>query len=103
MKTKSSKTRSNGAHSVHLEIFQPNAHKVLVAGSFNDWHPDESPMVDLGNGRWGRELSLAPGRYEYLFVVDGCWIADPAAKDFVPNPYGGFNSTLVVPSAEKRL
>lgn len=93
MKTK---TKANGVDNIHLEFIDPNAHKVFVAGSFNDWQPDVNPMIDLGNGRWGKELSLAPGRYEYMFVADGAWLTDPMARDFVPNPYGGFNSKLVV-------
>ena len=36
-------------------------------------------------------------RYEYRFVVDGeDWIADDDADDFVPNPFGGKNSVVVL-------
>jgi len=37
-----------------------------------------------------------PGRYEYLFVVDGQWLPDPNAKESVANPFGGRNSVLRV-------
>ena len=40
------------------------------------------------------ELALPPGTYEYRLVVDGEWIADPSAKETVPNPFGGVNSVL---------
>ena len=42
------------------------------------------------------KIALAPGTYEYCLVVDGHWMADPLAKDFVPNPFGGRNSVLKV-------
>lgn len=53
-------------------------------------------MILLGDGKWAKELALPPGRYEYRFVVDGQWVDDPAAKESVPNPVGGFNAVLVV-------
>ena len=61
-KTKSSKTKSNELDNIHLEFIDPSAHRVFVAGSFNDWQPDVGSMIDLGHDRWGKELSLAPGR-----------------------------------------
>ena len=54
-------------------------------------------MIALGNGRWLKELALPPGRYEYRLVVDGQWIDDPLAKEFVPNPHGSRNGVIVVP------
>ena len=66
-----------------------------MAGSFNDWHPAATPMVRL-DGEWAKEMTLPPGRYEYRLVVDGQWIDDPAAKETVPNPFGGFNAVLIV-------
>lgn len=81
---------------VSMEFFNSEAKKVCVAGSFNDWAPDASPLSSAGNGRWVCDLAVGPGRYEYCFVVDGAWQADPNAKETVANPYGGHNSVLVV-------
>ncbi len=53
-------------------------------------------MVALGDGRWMKELVLPPGRYEYLYVVDGRWQPDPGAAERVPNPFGGENGVLIV-------
>ena len=83
---------------VRFELTLPEAKSVCVAGSFNDWRPAVSPMVRLGDGRWVKCLSLPPGRYEYRFLVDGQWVADPAAKELVPNGDGGWNAVLVVSS-----
>lgn len=46
-------------------------------------------------------MALAPGTYEYLFVVDGQWTPDPSALEVVPNPFGGCNSILkVLPASD---
>ncbi len=81
---------------VSFELVKPEAKSVYVAGSFNDWKPEKAPMMPVGNGRWVGDLSVKPGRYEYLFVVDGQWIPDPNAKESVQNPFGGRNSILGV-------
>lgn len=79
---------------VRLEISKPGAKSVAIAGSFNSWQPEQAKSS--GNGAWVKELNLGPGRYEYMLVVDGEWIADSNAKEFAPNPFGGQNSVLVI-------
>lgn len=81
-----------------LESTNSKAQEVFVAGSFNDWQLRATPLQAGGDGKWSVELSLAPGRYEYRFIADGEWAEDPAAQESVPNPFGGRNSVLVVPS-----
>lgn len=53
--------------------------KVTVAGEFNDWNPDMFPMVKKDADRWEAIVNLAPGTYEYKFIVDGNW--DKANRD----------------------
>ncbi len=36
---------------VHLEFTHTTAAMVCVAGTFNDWWPEASPMVAMGGGR----------------------------------------------------
>jgi 1,4-alpha-glucan branching enzyme len=84
---------------VRFEFTHPSATTVSVAGTFNDWHPTTKSMHPSGNGHWLKETTLAPGSYEYCLVVDGQWMADPLAKNSVPNPFGGRNSVLEVPSS----
>ncbi|MBI5386954.1 MAG: glycogen-binding domain-containing protein [Verrucomicrobia bacterium] len=81
---------------VVFEFTHPTATTVCVAGTFNDWRPTAKPMLQFGDGRWHKETALAPGTYEYCLVVDGQWIADPMARETVPNPFGGRNSVLKV-------
>ena len=81
---------------VHFEFTHPTATTVCVAGCFNHWQPEAKALHPSGGGRWLKETALAPGTYEYCFVVDGKWMPDPLAKDQVPNPFGGTNSVLNV-------
>jgi 1,4-alpha-glucan branching enzyme len=87
--------RSVGTMPSKLRLVAPAARQVYVAGSFNNWHAAALPLQPCG-GEWVGEVKLAPGRYEYLFVVDGKWLPDPGAAEKVPNPFGGFNSLLSV-------
>jgi hypothetical protein len=57
-----------------------DAGRVFLAGNFNNWDPNELMMEKTGNG-WQLPYKLAPGNYEYKFIMDGRWIPDPA------NPY----------------
>jgi hypothetical protein len=68
------------------------AASVAVIGQFNDWDAAATPLQRRADGTWEVLVPLAPGRYEYAFVVDGVRvIADPSAplaeaSDFeVPN------------------
>ncbi len=77
---------------VHFEFHYPAAKSVCIAGTFNDWRPDTTPMIALDPGRWAKDLALPPGDYEYCLVVDGQWKPDPQAAETVANPFGGMNS-----------
>jgi 1,4-alpha-glucan branching enzyme len=77
----------------------PEAQEVNVAGNFNDWRPEVTPMKNTGEGKWVGRSMLRAGQYEYRFVVDGQWREDAQATQRVANPHGGFNSVLMVPLA----
>jgi 1,4-alpha-glucan branching enzyme len=74
----------------------PQAQSVAIAGSFNGWNPQRSPLRKNGSD-WTTSIPLSSGRYEYRFVVDGKWISDPKAKESAPNDYGEQNSVLNIP------
>lgn len=57
-----------------------NAHKVALAGSFNNWDGSEL-MMERDSAGWYLPYVLAKGNYEYKFIVDGNWMPDPQ------NPY----------------
>ena len=74
----------------------PLANAVFIAGSFNEWKSDTAALAQNVPGSWQLELPLPPGRHEYLFVVDGTWVADPLARESCPNPHGGVNAVIQV-------
>jgi 1,4-alpha-glucan branching enzyme len=80
---------------VEFVFEMPDASAVAVAGSFNDWDPRRTPMRKNAAGAWTTTVALAPGHYEYRFVVDGKWISDPKAPSVI-NPFGATNSVLDV-------
>ena len=81
---------------VVMQISAPSAQRVSVVGTFNDWGSDANLLAPKKSGEWSGKLTLAPGRYEYLFLVDGNWVLDSAARETVPNTFGGLNSILTV-------
>ena len=86
---------------VRFEFIHPTAKRVCVAGSFNGWNPSATPLAPAGRGRWLRELWLPQDTCEYLFVVDGVWMFDPNATDYMPNIFGGMNAVIEVSCADK--
>jgi len=77
----------------------PSATSVHLAGDFNGWSTSAEPMSDEdGDGVWTVTVPLAPGRYEYKFVIDGGarWEHDAGNPETSPDPYGGKNSVITV-------
>jgi 1,4-alpha-glucan branching enzyme len=82
---------------VRLVVVHPGARSVQVAGDFNQWNPALTPLVEASNGAWTVTISLEPGRYEYMFLVDGReWIADPSALEHNDDGFGSRNAVLDV-------
>ncbi len=69
---------------------------VAVAGSFNEWLPDKQLIDKNGDGIYTGTMMLAPGVYEYKFVVNGDWKIDDHNPNFTPNDIGSLNSVLVL-------
>jgi 1,4-alpha-glucan branching enzyme len=80
--------------SVQLQVSAPPDSEVFVAGSFNNWEPAAHKMRQNGNGTFVTRLKLAPGRYEYKFLVNGQWQLDESAPEKVQNSYGSMNSVM---------
>ena len=80
---------------VTFSFFSPGAKEVYVAGTFNGWDPRKDSFKKHAMG-WKAVKYLAPGKYEYLLVVDGIWVDDPSCARRCGNPYGGENCILEV-------
>lgn len=75
---------------------EAGAKQVSLSGEFNGWSPDATPMKRHRDGHWETTVDLAPGRYQYKFLVDGQWIADPLARENAWNQHGTLNSVVEV-------
>lgn len=96
-KTESKKSGSSKKRVV-LTVKAPAGSTVNVAGSFNEWNPTDKKLVDKqGDGIFTATLTLAPGIYEYKFVINGIWTLDPDPdRDWTQNGLGTLNSVLRV-------
>ncbi len=95
-KSKKRMTRKASSKRVTFTFDAPDAHHVTVAGTFNEWNSQRTPLKRLKTGTWKGNLTLQPGAYEYKFVVDGNWITDPKNQKAVDNTFGTRNSLIEV-------
>ena len=86
--------------SVLFKLEDAPGRQVFVAGCFSNWEPKHKLTDREGRGTYTGRILLAPGEYQYKFVVDGEWRLDSANPNFVPNDFGTLNSLLRV-SADK--
>ena len=69
--------RTDTALLARFVFADPTATSVALAGDFNRWDASATSLSRLADGTWSRTLRLAPGRYEYAYLVDGKrWVAD---------------------------
>ena len=78
---------------------QIEAGDVALCGEFNGWSTEETKLARDGDGCWQVTIPLRPGRaYRYRYLLDGQhWENGWDADDYVPNPYGGTDSLVLVP------
>ncbi|HBO98322.1 MAG TPA: hypothetical protein DD637_00570 [Verrucomicrobia bacterium] len=89
--------QSDAKKPVSFTVHADKGKAVYVAGSFNKWDPTAKKMsYKARQGIYSATVNLAPGEYQYKFVIDGTWCADPENVNAVPNDQGTFNSVIVV-------
>ncbi len=69
------------------------AKKVKLAGSFNNWNPNELFLQPTADG-WELPMYLQQGTHTYKFIVDDNWIPDPENPDSRTDESGNINSVL---------
>jgi hypothetical protein len=82
------------AGSVMLAVRAPDAVSVAVVGSFSAWVP--VPMSQDRHGGWSVALDLAPGEYEYCYLIDGVTTVPPESDVRRPDGFGGENGVMMV-------
>ena len=86
---------SNATVVVRFTLVAQGARQVAVAGDFNGWDPQGTTLENQdGQGNFVGTVRLPPGAHEYMFVVDGKWVTDPAASELRPDGFGRTNAVL---------
>ncbi len=76
------------------QIYAASAKKAAVVGSFNKWDPTATPMVRQDQS-FSVELKLPINQfYTFLYFVDGGYLDDLNADNYVPNPFGSDDAIL---------
>lgn len=83
---------------VRFELQAPDAERVALVGSFNDWNVTAIRLTKTpATGVWTVTVPLVPGEHQYLFVLDEeRWIPDPTAHALVDDGFGQKNSVIAV-------
>jgi len=84
------------ARPTEFKLYAPQAKKVSIAGSFNNWKAPGLAAKKDSRGNWVAKTSLKTGRHEYKFVVDGNWLNDPKCTACVPNGFGSQNCVIEI-------
>ncbi len=75
-----------------------DAQNVAIAGEFNGWKTQTTPMKPLKNGDFTATVLLKPGReYQYRYVVDGQhWITDNSADKLKHCEFANDKNAVVI-------
>ena len=87
----------NARFYLSLPVNSNHIESVSVVGDFNGWDVNAFKLKYKGDGIWEGTFPIKPGKYEYMFVINGeKWIPDPRAKEYKEDGFGGKNSVLVL-------
>lgn len=82
---------------VRFEFLNPDARRVALAGSFNQWSAVSHPLARDARGLWTVVVPLPPGEHLFMYVLDGAWVDPPLAEDYADDGFGARNGIVVVP------
>jgi glycosidase len=91
--------KSSGKQEISLS-YSGKGKSFGIKGDFNAWNPASTPVNKTSDG-FEIAFKLSPGRYQYLFIVDGKELKDPANNDSISNGVGGWNSLIEVPGPDE--
>jgi hypothetical protein len=76
----------------------PEAKKVTIAGDFNNWDPEKTPLNRTKHGDFAVTIDMKSKReYRFRYCIDGSrWENDWQADNYIPNDFGSDDSVLIV-------
>ena len=81
---------------ITLKARLENASEVKIAGSFNNWQARCCLQKSAVDNEWSIQLSLRPGVYEYMLIVDGEYRTPVDGTGRVKDGLGGSNGVFYV-------
>ncbi|PID72208.1 MAG: glycoside hydrolase [Desulfobulbus propionicus] len=77
---------------------EESAESATVAGEFNAWSLEATPMKKLKDGSFSATISLPAGTsYLFRYVLDGnIWVNEHEADGYAANEFGEENSIVTV-------
>ena len=87
-----------GENVVTIRYTDDTCSSVSIAGSFNQWNPEDVYMKRQGPEEWVAEFTVdEPGTYFYKLIIDEHqWIADPLCFKNEFDGFGGKNSSFEI-------
>ena len=75
-----------------------SAETVHIAGDFNDWNPDVTPMKSLKNGGFTATIDLETGKeYQFRYLINNSdWENDWDADKYIPSAYGNCENSVIM-------
>jgi hypothetical protein len=87
---------TNDRTPVQFVFVDKQAASVTLAGDFNDWDRQATPLQRSAGGMWSVVVDLPPGTMTYSFIINGeIWVADPSAP-VIGQQFGRPSSTVYV-------
>jgi hypothetical protein len=84
---------------VQFVLVAPDAKSVSLVGDFNNWNPTATPLKSASGNLWTVEVPLTPGRYNYVFMVDGATLVPDPTAPKAADDFGQTNSVVTVGSS----
>lgn len=93
-------TSASGRINHEFRVYLPEAQRVELVGCFTSWRSHAVEMTRESSGWWSATTDLAPGDYEFSYLVNhSTWLPDYAASGVKRNGFGGWVSQLHVAPA----
>ena len=89
---------SSSKGQVIISLADESYEEVQLKGEMTNWQLVDGQLQD---GKWIFDFSLNPNAYQYMFLVDGREMLDPANEQQIDNGSGGFNSLLDLRATEE--
>ena len=81
---------------VTFSIEAKDAKKVTVAGDWNKWSVKSTPLKKLKNGTFKGTVDLPSDKsYEFKYVVDGNYVNDNQADEYVWNDFAASENGVI--------